>query len=93
MKVSWLVSWCFKPSQPQKIISGLRGTFIKRYIVERTSKAEIRPAEQSEKAESCRENLWNEVQLKGPQRQKKTQEQKKKEEWASSVNSCLWNKP
>ena len=87
MKVSWLVSWCFKPSQPQKIISGLRGTFIKRYIVERTSKAEIRPAEQSEKAESCRENLWNEVQLKGPQRQKKTQEQNKKE-GASSVGLC-----
>ena len=36
------------------------------YIVERTSKAEIRPEEQSEKAESCRENLWNEIQVKGP---------------------------
>ena len=35
-----LVSWCFKPSQPQRIISGLRETFIKRYIVERTNKAE-----------------------------------------------------
>ena len=39
-------------------------TFKKRYIVERTNKAEIRPKEQSEKAESCRENLWNEIQLK-----------------------------
>ena len=57
---------CFKPSQPQKILSGLMETFIKRYIVERTTKAEIRPEEQSEKAESCRENLWNEIQLKGP---------------------------
>ena len=37
---------------------GLRKTFIKRYIVERTNKAELRPEEQSEKAESCRENLW-----------------------------------
>ena len=46
-----LVSWCFKPSQPQRIISGLRETFIKRYIVERTNKAEMRPEEQSEKAE------------------------------------------
>ena len=27
--------------------------------------AEIRPEEQSEKAESCRVNLWNEIQLKG----------------------------
>ena len=37
-----------------------------RYIVERTNKAEIRPEEQSEKAESFGENLWNEIQLKGP---------------------------
>ena len=41
-----IVSWCFKPSQPQKIISGLKETFIKRYIVERTNTAEIRPKEQ-----------------------------------------------
>ena len=32
--------WCFTPTQPQRIISGLRKTFIKRYIVERTNKAE-----------------------------------------------------
>ena len=63
--VSYLVSWCFKLSQPQRIISGLRETFIKRYIVERTSKAETRPGEQSEKAKSFRENVWNEIQLKG----------------------------
>ena len=37
-----------------------------RYIVERTNRAEIRPEEQSEKAESCRKNLWYEIQLKGP---------------------------
>ena len=55
-----------EPSQQQRIISGLEETFIKRYRVERTNKAEIRPEEQSEKAESCRENLWNEIQLKGP---------------------------
>ena len=35
------------------------------YTVERTNKAEIRPEEQSEKIESCGENLWNEIQLKG----------------------------
>ena len=39
----------------------MRETVIKRYIVERSNKAEIRPEEQSEKAESCRENLWNEM--------------------------------
>ena len=55
--VSQLVSWRLKPSQPQRITSGLRETFIKRYIVERTNKAELRPEEQSEKAKSCRENL------------------------------------
>ena len=46
--VSCLVSWCFKPGQPQRIILGLKETFIKRYIVERTKKAEIRPKEQPE---------------------------------------------
>ena len=58
-----LVSWCFKPSQPQRILSVLRKTFIKRYVVERTNLAEIRQ-EESKKAESCRENVWNEIQLK-----------------------------
>ena len=48
-----LVSWCIKPSQPQRIISGLKETFIKRYIVERTNETEIRLEEQSEKVESC----------------------------------------
>ena len=65
-RVPQTVSWCFKPSQPQRIISGLKETFIKSCIVERTKEAEIRPKEQSEKAKSCWANLWNEVQLKGP---------------------------
>ena len=43
----------------------MKETFMKRHIVERTNKAEIRPVEQSEKTESCKENLWNEIQLKG----------------------------
>ena len=38
---------------------------MKRYIIKRANKAEIRPEEQSEKSESCRANLWNEIQLKG----------------------------
>ena len=67
-------------------------TFIKRYIVERTNNAEIRPEQQSEKAESCRMNLWNEMQLKGPKRQKQTQEQNKKV-WASSVGLHQKHKP
>ena len=52
-----LVSWCFKSSQPQRIISGLKETFITRYIVERTNKAEIGSEEQNEKMESCQETL------------------------------------
>ena len=36
------------------------------YIVQRTVKAEIGSEEQSEKTESFQENLWNEIQLKGP---------------------------
>ena len=39
---------------------------MKRYTVERTDKAQLRPEEQSEKVESFRENFWNEIQLKGP---------------------------
>ena len=60
------VNWCFEPSQPVGIISGLKETFINRHIVEKTNKAEIRPEEQIEKTESCRDNLWNEIQLKEP---------------------------
>ena len=39
------------------------GRLIMRYIVESKAakKAAIRPDEQSGKAESCRENLWNEI--------------------------------
>ena len=36
------------------IRSGLKETFIKRYIVKRTNKTEIRSEEQTEQAESCR---------------------------------------
>ena len=86
-----LVIWCFKPSQPQRIISGLKETFMKRYIAARTSKTEIRPEEQSEKAESCLENLWNEIQLKGPWRQKWTQEQNKKK-WRWAHEDMCWCK-
>ena len=52
-----LVGWCVKPILPQMITSGLGKTFIKRYTVEKTNKAEIRPEGQSEKAGSCRETL------------------------------------
>ena len=79
-----LAYWCFEPSQPLWIISGLKETFTKRYRVRRTNKAEIRPEEQSQKTESCQENWWDKIQLKVPNRQKQTQEQNKKT-WASLV--------
>ena len=63
-EVSLLVSWCFDASRPLEIISGLKETLIRRSIVERTNKAEIRLEEQSENTEICRENLLNES-LKG----------------------------
>ena len=53
---SWFANWSFEPSHPLGIMSGLKETFIKRYIVERTNKAEIRPEEQSQKMKKCREN-------------------------------------
>ena len=59
----WLISWCFKSGQPPRITSSLKETFIKRYIVEKTIKAEIRPEEQSEKAELSGEFMeWNTVE-------------------------------
>ena len=61
-----LVTWCFEPSQPLGIRPGLKEAFTKRYVVERTSKAQIRLEEQRQKTESCRENFMNEIQLKGP---------------------------
>ena len=59
------VNWCFEPSQPLAITSGLKETFIKRCTVERTNEAEKRLKEQSEKTE-FQDSLWNEIQLKGP---------------------------
>ena len=43
-----------------------RETLIKIYTVKRTSEAELKLGEQSEKVENCWENLWNEIQLRGP---------------------------
>ena len=59
-----LVNWCFEPSQPLGIISGLKETFIKRHTAETTIKADIRPEEQSEKTERCRKKFmeWNTVE-------------------------------
>ena len=40
----------------------MKETLLKRYIVERTNKTEIRPEEHSEKAESYRKIIWSEIQ-------------------------------
>ena len=54
-----------KAQSTTEITSGLKEIFIRRYMVERTNKAEIRLLKQSEKTESFRENLWNGIHLKG----------------------------
>ena len=55
-----LVSWYFEPSQPLGIISGLKETFMKRYIY---LKGPIRQRSDRENRvrnwRFCRENLWN----------------------------------
>ena len=61
-----MVNRYFEPRQPLGIISGLKETFIKWYIVKRTNRLEVRPEQGSEKTESCRENSWNQIKLKGP---------------------------
>ena len=63
--LGWIVDWCFEPSQPLGIISGPKKTFRKRYIVERTNKAEIRPEEQSEKRRVVRTIYGMKYSLKG----------------------------
>ena len=45
------------------------GDFHKRYMDERTNKAEIRPEERV-RMQSFGENLWNEIQLRGRKRHK-----------------------
>ena len=64
---------------------------MKRYIVERTNKAELRPKEQSEKAASCRENVRNEIP---GERVIKAETDTKTEfkKWASSVGLCPGHK-
>ena len=42
------------------------GHFHKEIYSSKDRRAKTGPEEQSEKAESCRENLRNEIQLKGP---------------------------
>ena len=86
MRRTKVISWCFEPSQPLRlvsslvgalslvnqreplrIISGLKETFIKRHIVEKDQEGRNKTGKkQSEKAESCRGNSWNEIQLRGP---------------------------
>ena len=56
-------SLSFELSQTLWIIPGLSRLS---YRDRRTNIAKIRREEQREKAENCREKMWNEIQLKGP---------------------------
>ena len=62
----------FEPSQPLGIISGPTETFRKRYIVERTNNAEIRPEEQSEKLRVVRRIYGMKYSFKGHKDRKQT---------------------
>ena len=56
---------------------------MKRYVLERTNMAEKRPEEQSEKVESCRKNLWQNIIFLF----------NITKEWESSVALCQEHKP
>ena len=71
-------------------MSGLKETFIKRYTVERTNKAEIRSEEQSEKARVVGRIYEMKYSWKGHKDRHK-QEQNTKE-WASSLGLCQKHK-
>ena len=66
LNFSWLLNRSHTKKKSKSLNKKIRETCKKRCISERTSKTEITPEDQSEKAESCWENLWNEIQLKGP---------------------------
>ena len=86
------VSRCFKPSQPQRIISGLRESFIKRYILERTNKAEIRPGEQREMQRIVGRIYGMKYSWNG-HKDRNRHKNRIKKEWASSVGLCQKHKP
>ena len=80
------------------ITSGLpfRETFRKRHTAERTNNAETRLGEQSENMESCRENLWSETQVKGPQERNRHKNREKgvgKLSWFMSGTQTLTSLP
>ena len=59
---------------------------MKRYIVERTNKAEIRPEEQSEKAELLGEFMESNTVERATKTE--TDSRTEKKEWASLVGLC-----
>ena len=84
-----LVSWSVLQAQSTtRDYIRADGDFHKEINVERTNTVGIRPEEQSEKAKSCRENLRNERQLKGPKRRGETTQEQSKKEWVSSTGLC-----
>ena len=60
-KISYLVLYAQQTTKDHIRAEGDFHKEIKKKVVERSSTAEIRPEEQSAKAESCRENLWNKI--------------------------------
>ena len=89
LDVAYLVFWA--QSTTVRIISGLKNTCLKSYIVERTNKAELRPQEQSEKKESRRENLWKKYSWKGHKDRNRHRNRIKRSGKARLV--YVWHKP
>ena len=87
-----LVSWCFRPSQPQRITSGLRETFIKRYnVVEGSMRQKWDRKNRVRKRRAVRRIYGMKYGGKGD-KDRKSQEQNEKE-WASSVGLCYKHNP
>ena len=84
---------CFKHSRPQRIISGLRETFIKRYIVETT----VPIRQKSDRKNRVRKqrvvgiNYGMKYSWKGLKdtNKHKNRIKKKKKEWASSAGIIM----
>ena len=79
------------PIQLQRIISGLKKTFIKRYIVERTNKAE-KDWNNRVRNQRVVGRIYGMKYIWKGHKDRNRQEQNKKE-WASSVGLCLWHQP
>ena len=92
VKVTWLVG-ALSPVNHEGLYQGWgRLSYSDIYIVKRTNTAGRRLEEQSEKVESCQENLWNEIRWKG-HKNRNRHKKRMKRSGQSSVGLCQRQKP